>query len=260
VASVPIQPDAEPWRSLPAGALHLWRADLEAVPDQLTELLSPAERDRAAAILPPSRRTLWPRSRAVLRLLLGLYADCAPQRLALTAGASGKPELAGAGAEGRAGAEAGGRAGAGAGVGGHAGPGVGAGALHFNLSHSGPVALYALSAAGPVGVDVEVGPRARPSLDELALARRAFGAAETARLERLQGTARARGFLRAWTRHEAALKCVGAPSESEPAPVWTADLDLDLGIAAVALAEVPREVRCYRWPPAQGGLGEIEVG
>jgi 4'-phosphopantetheinyl transferase len=150
-------------------------------------------------------------------VLLALYTGRQPRELTLSEGSSGKPELDG---------------------------------LHFNLSHSGSVALYALSAAGPVGVDVEARPHSTQRVGELALAARAFGAAEAERLARLDPPARGEEFLRAWTRHEAALKCSGNASRSKP-PAWVADLELELGVAAVALTKAPRELCCYGWGERQ---------
>ncbi len=57
-----------------------------------------------------------------------------------------------------------------------------------------------------MGVDVEVG---RRSVEEIAVARSWLGAAQARRLEALDPAIRRREFLRAWTRHEAQLKCLG---------------------------------------------------
>ena len=67
--------------------------------------------------------------------------------------------------------------------------------LRFNMSHSQRLALYAFAVPGPVGVDVQV---ARRAIDEIALAARAFGPAESRRLESLEPVLRAQEFLRAW--------------------------------------------------------------
>jgi 4'-phosphopantetheinyl transferase len=181
----------------------------------LVALLSSAERERAARILPPARRARWARSRALLRLLLARYTGLEADQLTLKAGAHGKPQLAACRS------------------------------LHFNLSHSGPVALYALSAAGPVGVDVEAGTGLRRGVDEIAMAARTFGDAEAVRLARLDAVGRRREFLRAWTRHEAALKCAGRAASGER-PLWVAEVGMELGAAAVALPRPPRELRRYR--------------
>jgi 4'-phosphopantetheinyl transferase len=224
------QPDPVPvarWEHGPAhprlepGALHLWRADLGRVPEELCELLSDTERARAQRFLHPPGGRLWARSRGVLRSLLGRYLQRDPRTLQIAVEAHGKPVL------------------------------VPPSPLCFNLSHSGELALLAFTTAGAVGVDVEV-PR-RP-VDTLALAARTFGAAEASRLERLHPAAREREFLRAWVRHEAALKCLGtgiggAAAVAEAAEaLWIAELEMGPAAAgAVALGAAPDGLCCWDW-------------
>ena len=76
--------------------------------------------------------------------------------------------------------------------------------LRFNLSHSGGLALVAVTAGREVGVDLEV---ARRRVDELAIAARVLGGAQAARLA--ADPRRASEFMRAWVAHEAAVKCRG---------------------------------------------------
>ncbi|MET7653533.1 4'-phosphopantetheinyl transferase superfamily protein, partial [Streptomyces sp. NPDC005486] len=108
-----------------------------------------------------------------------------------------------------------------------AGPG-----LHFSLSRSGPVALYALARA-PVGVDIETAGSAGASTDVARL----LHPRERAELDALTPGERGEAFLRCWTRKEARLKGVGAglshgidgtyvgtgpvPSRQPPASGWT---------------------------------------
>jgi len=222
---------------LQPGEVHLWRADLDAVARELGSLLDERERERAARILGTRQRRRWTAGRGLLRTLLGAYLDTEPAALHLAAGARGKPLL-----RGRA-------------------------ELPFNLSHSGASALYAFSACGPVGVDVELAGRAR---EVASLAGRAFGDAAARRLSELGRRAREHEFLAAWTRHEAALKCVGEGLGGAPAagPVHAPDvLTLDLGPrAAGALATLakPTAVRCWEWPsheaPARSPDGRAAVG
>jgi 4'-phosphopantetheinyl transferase len=206
---------------LAPGAVHVWRADLEAVPEQLTQLLSPQERERAEGFARERDGRLWARSRGLLRELLGHYLLLDGRGLRFTAGAHGKPALP-----------------------------EDPEPLSFNLSHSAATAVYAFSAAGPVGVDVEL---ARHSVDALALAARVFGPAEAERLERLDPHRREQEFRRAWVRHEAALKCLGtgigaAPAvEAEGRSPWIAELEMGTGAAAVALTAAPSELRCWEW-------------
>jgi 4'-phosphopantetheinyl transferase len=167
----------------------------------------------------------------VLRELLGRYLDVSPGEVAFRLERRGKPSVA-----------------------------VPVGAaqrLSFNVSHSGPLALYAFSGQAAVGIDVQ---RARTRRgDESAVAARAFGAPVSARLRQLNQAERQREFLRLWTRHEARLKCIGAGlmgfhryEENAGVPlarVWLAELDLGTegAAAAVAVRDHPPDVRCWAW-------------
>ena len=198
----------------------MWRADLEAVGDGLSELLDDGERERAARMLRDGDRLLWTRARGVLRALLGRYLEADPRTLRFATGAHGKPALAE-----------------------HE-------RLFFNLSHSGEIALYAFAQGNDVGVDLEVDRRV---LDRPALAARAFGVAEARRLEALGPQARQREFLQTWTRHEAALKCRGTGigayrADAQPEGLWITELELGArAIGALAVEGHVRELRCWEW-------------
>jgi 4'-phosphopantetheinyl transferase len=213
------------------GAVDVWRVDLAGVADELLGLLSPDEQARAERMAGDRNRALWARSRAVLRTLLGRYLHNDPRDLRLTADDRGKPALDLQCA--RTGLDA------------------DAMRLVFNLSHSGGTALYAFTTVGPVGIDVEVAHRA---IDAVAIAARVFGPAEAARLRKLDPEAREREFLRAWVRHEAALKCLGTGigGDADAAlqgALWIAELDLEgRGCAAIALEATPAELRCWDGP------------
>jgi 4'-phosphopantetheinyl transferase len=218
------------------GAVHVWRVDLSTVSgDELGKLLCHEERTRAARLVNARKGELWRRSRGLLRALLGRYLQRDPSSLRLAVGEHGKPGLAMNDNQPRLGPE----------------PQVSASRLSFNLSHSGELALYAFSDAGEVGVDVEV---PRRSFDDLGVARRVFGADEARRLDALEPELRRLEFLRAWTRHEAELKCLGVGIGRDQADVrahrlWVLDLDLECDAAgAVACERVPRELRRWRWP------------
>jgi phosphopantetheinyl transferase len=207
-------PTIQPWASGPravrarAGAIDVWWADLTAVGGELEQLLCAEERERAAQIVRERDRVLWARSRGVLRALLGRYLDRDPRTLEFVLGAHGKPALrqrAGLTAEGPGGM----------------GP---AGDLRFNMSHSGTLALYSITAGYEVGIDIE---RARQRYTP--------------------------EFLRAWVAREAAGKCRGtglatsgaAPSQDE---LWTAELDVGPDAAgAVAVEDGSCELCCWEW-------------
>jgi 4'-phosphopantetheinyl transferase len=201
-------------------AVHIWRCQLSSVDETLLGLLAPAESARARQFLREGAGRSWARSRAVLRTLLGRYLRCDPAGLSFRAGRHGKPALAPARAP------------------------------CFNLSHSQDTALYAFSPSTEVGVDVE---HSRPGVDQLASIKRLLGATEAARLERLDPTSRECELLRAWVRHEAALKCVGVGLWGEAAVTpepWLCQLDLGENAAgAVAVAKPPKLLRCWEWRP-----------
>lgn len=207
-------PTIRPWAPGPLdplfaeGTIHLWRADLTAVEEELEELLCAEERERAARIVRERDRVLWARSRGVLRALLGRYLDRDPRTLEFVLGPHGKPALrerAGLTAEGPGGVRPG-------------------GALRFNLSHSGTLALYAITAGPEVGVDIE---RAR---------------------ERYTPE-----FLRAWVAREAAGKCRGTGLATSPEgphqdDLWTSELDVGPDAAGVVAVEgEPCELCCWEW-------------
>lgn len=218
------------------GAVHVWRADLAAVSEQLGQLLSVEERARAARLVDEHRGELWRRSRGLLRALLGRYLRRDASSLRFALGEHGKPALT-VDDEPRPGQH----------------PAPSPSRLSFNLSHSGELALYAFSAAGEIGVDVEL---ARRSFDDLGVARRVFGAGEARRLEQLEPDMRRREFLRAWTRHEAQLKCLGvgigaSRADARTRRLWALELELDFepdAAGALACERAPHELRRWRWP------------
>jgi 4'-phosphopantetheinyl transferase len=212
--------------ALADGAIHVWRADLTGVSQELEELLCDEERARAGRMVNKRDGELWRRSRGLLRALVARYVQREPRSLRFTTGERGKPALAGDADESSRPHE-----------------------LSFNLSHSGQLALYAFSTSGAVGVDVEL---ARRPIDEVAIAARALGATEARRLQALAPEIRRREFLRAWTRHEAELKCLGvgiggAIAGRRP---WVAQLYVGRDAATAVASERPaRELRCWDWSP-----------
>jgi 4'-phosphopantetheinyl transferase len=218
-------------------AVHVWRADLSTVSEDLAELLCDDERARAERFASARDAERWRRSRGLLRALLGRYLQREPGSLRFTAGQHGKPALAGDVAVSFAQPE---RKPAAAFV---------EAQLHFNMSHSGQLALYAFSRAGAVGVDVEVW---RRPIDEVAVAARALGTATAERLRALEQPARRREFLAAWSRHEAQLKClgvgIGGAEAGEDHGLWLVELEIGPDVAAAVAAEHPaRELRRWDW-------------
>jgi phosphopantetheinyl transferase len=127
-------------------------------------------------------------------------------------------------------------------------PRLATGGLEFNLSHSGEIALIALSAEHQVGVDVE---RVRPGRDLLALAERALGAEDVEAVRAAAPADRGRIFHQRWARHEARLKCLGTgifrESSSLTAEVSVEDLEVAPGYAAAVAIAAPRMPQLRRW-------------
>jgi 4'-phosphopantetheinyl transferase len=219
-----------------AGEVHVWRAQLDRLGDR-NGLLSEAERERAHRIVSERDRQLWGRSRSVLRVLLARYLDIAPEHVPLAVAANGKPCL------GRLHDDR------------HETDGTES--LHFNLSHSGELALYALSSSWPVGIDVELAHVEGRRRDHVALARRVFGEGEAGLLQALAPAAREREFLRLWTRYEAALKRIGrgigagmdasgACASGVEGSAWIVELDLGVdGAAALAGERAANSLRAW---------------
>ncbi len=218
------------WRREPApgapepGAIHVWGADLDALDAHVLESLSPAERERAARFHSSSDGRRWACAHGFLRTVLGRALQRDPSSLAFARSELGRPHLAGSGLTGES-------------------P-----PLEFNLSHSGNLALLAVSRAGKVGVDIEQG---RRRVDELAIARRALAPDVASQLELLAPADRRLAFLRAWTHHEASLKCAGTgltaagPANGRPAQ-WTTELEVLPPVAAALAAErAPVELHCW---------------
>ena len=203
---------------LDEGAVDVWRAKLTGAGEELAGVLSVEERRRAALLKRQHHRERWIAAHGVLRILLGRYLDTDPSAVRFAVGARGKPAVAAD--------------------------------VSFNMSHSGELALYGFTSAGPIGVDVEVG---RRPIDEVAVAGRILGPAEAARLHELEPKRRREEFLRVWTRHEASVKCQGGGIGVRPAgeeELWVAELDLGEGVAgAVATARPAGDLRCWQYLP-----------
>lgn len=200
--------------------LHIWSADLQS--GQPTTVLSSEELERARRVIRPQARRRWLAARVFLRTLLGSYLGADPSSLLFAIEGRGKPVLAERTA----------------------------GWLHFNLSHSGSLAVCALSRMCAVGVDVQLITR---DLDARRLGARLLEAQQRTELDRL-GTAEGRGqVLRAWARLEAERKRTGfglgggAERFSGPRP-WLAQLELEgPGAGAVALALPPSALFAGSW-------------
>jgi 4'-phosphopantetheinyl transferase len=212
--------------------LHVWSIPLEPADDvvaRLAETLSADERARADRFVFPRDRRRFVVARGALRSILASYLDLAPSALAFAYGPAGKPRL------------------------------EGSADLDFNLAHSHELALCAVTAGGPVGVDVEW---LRPMPDLLAVARTAFSPAEQAALLARPEGERLAAFFRCWTSKEAYLKARG-DGLSLPLDSFDVSLAADQPPALLANRLDPAEPgrwTLHAFAPAEGYVGALAVG
>ena len=176
--------------SLGPADVHVWRACLDrdrAEVAALARTLSVDERARAESIRGEPQRWRFATARATLRLLAARYVQGDPCQVQFRYDERGKPFLVDDGpfARDQALGER----------------------LSFNVSHTGPMGLFAFALTRRIGIDVE---RARRQVAFDRIAERFLSAPEVSELRSLQPTAaRRRAFLRCWTRKEAYLKATG---------------------------------------------------
>ncbi|HLJ68942.1 MAG TPA: 4'-phosphopantetheinyl transferase superfamily protein [Chloroflexota bacterium] len=278
------------WQSAPSelpldpGDVHVWRARLVPIEHEriaaCAALLTPDERDRAAAYRFPRDAQSFTARRAILRILIGRYlaaradprgrcpagtsllegvgdlgreAGCAPS--ADSRGKSARPYLAAFRLNpfGRP----------------ELPPDLGTD-LVFSVSHSNGAAMFAFARGRSVGVDIEA---MREVVDYCGIAERCFSPAERSALASLAPGERRRAFFAGWARKEAYIKArglglsipldsfdvsvspgepVGLISTRDPAdrePAWTlAALDAGPGFsAALAVSGVVRQAHLFEW-------------
>ena len=168
----------------PIHEADIWRSRLDLTPERISgfrEILSDMEKDRADRFLHAVHHDRFVVSHGILRKLLGGYLGMNPSGIQYSTNAHGKPALR---------------------------DGPGGIQLHFNLSHSNNLALFAFTRQGEIGVDVEYMDRRR-SMEKLA--GRFFSRKEADAIEGLPpGRPRLKGFFSCWTRKEAFLKAEGS--------------------------------------------------
>ncbi|MGB3560659.1 MAG: 4'-phosphopantetheinyl transferase superfamily protein [Geitlerinemataceae cyanobacterium] len=162
---------------LDANTVWVWQANLELPESETSELeaiLSTDEKERADRFHRDSDRSAFMAARGILRTLLGRYLKCAPHQVQFSYSDRGKPFIADS-------------------------------SLHFNVSHSGGLALYAIAYNRLVGIDVE----SIRSIEVEQLAKRFFCDREYQQLCQLSDARKDSAFFIYWTAKEAYLKATG---------------------------------------------------
>jgi 4'-phosphopantetheinyl transferase len=160
-----------------ADDLHIWYFSLDcerADISNLDRLLSDAERQRVGRLVNRELQNKQIVVRSSVRSILSEYLNLAPLQVEFTIGGHGKPALLNR-------------------------------EFEFNLSHAHNLAVLAVCAHYPVGVDLEY---VRP-IAAADLVARFFAPVEQAAFDRLPETAKVNGFFHAWTQKEAYLKAMG---------------------------------------------------
>jgi 4'-phosphopantetheinyl transferase len=157
--------------------VQVWVASLKVTDSRYAELegiLSSEEHSRAKALTPALARRFVV-GRGMLRGLLSGFTGAAAGKLRFRYGSNGKPSLAGHG-------------------------------IHFNVSHSADVGLFAFAPDRAVGVDVE---NERPVRRLLDVAQRFLSEEEVRSLAATAPDKRDATFLKSWVVREALLKAEG---------------------------------------------------
>lgn len=235
--------------------IQVWAAHLNCSAAELSALaavLSTEERTRAAKFVFARDRHAYTAARGILRHILAQYTGFAPEALVFETNRYGKPFL-------------------------HTD--FGGARLHFNVSHSGALALYAIRATGEVGVDIE---QVRPLDDLQAIAEHSFSRAENMDLQSVPAEQYEEAFFTCWTRKEAFIKAVGQglsfslqdfdvtlrPGEptrfrriagAEPGGWSLFDLRPAAGyVAAVAVPAPSSKLQWGWWSPAQNPIFQAQ--
>lgn len=162
--------------------VHIWQTPLDlpaARVQELTHKLSREERIKAERFHFDRDARRFIVARGILRLILGSYLHLEPGAVRLCYERNGKPRLA------------------------HA---CGNPTIHFNLSHSEGLALYAFRRGSEIGVDIE---RLRDIPEMEQIAEQMFSARDITRLRALPKNQNTQTFFQMWTRKEAYIKALG---------------------------------------------------
>ena len=220
--------------SLVADRVHLHAASLENAEQQAAtciHLLSNDEREKASRYRFNIDRARYIVGRGTLRILLGRYLQIPPEQLQFKYGLHGKPALDHPQESSQ---------------------------LHFNLTHSHDLAVYAFSLNRNTGIDIEA---VRPLPDLFDVAALHFSKAEIASLKSLPESKQPQAFFNCWTRKEAYLKAHGGGINDHLREI-TVSLLPEEPAQLIEVAYDPEEASKWElaaFTPATGYIGAVAV-
>lgn len=218
-------------RRLLPDVIEHWAIPLDvvaAIENSARSLLSSDEQARADRFHFERDRRRYTIAHAATRVLLSAYTGIAPGDLRFVARARGKPVFE---------TDSG---------------------LHFNLSHSGEMALLGVTSQAEIGVDIE---HRRIISDRDAIARAYFAPEEYHALANLAADERDLAFFLCWTRKEAYVKAVGDGIASG-LDRFEVTLDPSGTVRFVTIdgsAETAGEWSLYDLAPAAGYVGATAI-
>jgi 4'-phosphopantetheinyl transferase len=241
----PIQPGQ---LQLSEDEIHIWASCLDVARTALTVFaasLSKEERIRAKKYRFRRHQYRFIAGRGLLRAIVSQYLHIDPAKLVFEYNSHGKPEVTRQ---------------------------FNSSGIHFNLSHSDDMALFAVTIVGPVGIDIE---RLRLIKDAGELVNWFCSPRERELFQNLDSREKQRAFFHLWTRKEAFLKATGEGisrllnqvevsfrprepaqliavlGESKRATRWSIHgLSPAPGfVAAVAIQAKNVRLRCWKWGP-----------
>jgi len=196
--------------------VHVWRALLDLPVSRIQSLqhtLAADELRRADRFHFQKHHQRFVVARGLLRTILGCYLDIEPGQLRFCYSDYGKPSLSTPGQK----------------------------ALSFNLSHSGGLALYAVTRNREVGIDLE---RIRTDFEYAQIAERFFSPRENTVLRALPVSLKPEAFFTCWVRKEAYIKARG---EGLSLPLDQFDVSLAPGEPAILLNTRGDSQEANRW-------------
>jgi 4'-phosphopantetheinyl transferase len=203
--------------------VDIWRIHIAGQDgiEHCRQLLSPDEAKRADAFHFDRHRRRFIAARAAMRQILSACTGIASEELVFSYGAKGKPELAGE---------------------------LERSEIKFNLSHSGDIAVLAVTRGLTVGIDIEW---INPEFATEEIAEHFFAAGEVRRLQALPTAERSDEFFACWTRKEAYIKALG---DGLSVPLDSFEVAFGPGVSAALLQVMVDPGEAARW-----SMYDIEV-